>query len=84
MLLNILFSLFGRRSTQQEYVYGYPYGYSQMQPTVPEDSQQDYFYGFPYGYGQPQPTVPEDDRQESNQEYQYPYYWWVAPPEDGK
>ena len=60
LLLNLLSSLFGRRYTRQEYYYGYPYGYSQMQPTDPGDPQQ-----------------------ENDQEYQYPYYWWVQPPEGG-
>lgn len=60
LLLNLLSSLFERRYTYQESYYGYPYGYSQMQPTDPGDTQQenDQEYQYPYWWVQP----PEDGK----------------------
>ena len=54
LLLNLLFSLLGAGRTSRQYAYdyyGYPYGYSQVQPTIPEEyRQEDGRYVYPYGW----------------------------------
>lgn len=58
MLFNMLTSCVGPRYTRQEYYYGYPYGYVQMQPTAPEESQEEntdeYQYPYYWWYQQPE------------------------------
>lgn len=54
LLLNLLFSLLGGGRTRQEYYY--PYRYSQIEPTLPEEFRQEgnseYQYPY-YWWGQP-------------------------------
>lgn len=52
MLLNLLFSLFGRMGNSQQYDYYYPYGYGQVYPTMPEGGTSENEENFSYWWYQ--------------------------------